>query len=83
MVSVKQFMSEPPVTLDSDSLATLGSYASSPRITVTPSRDMREAAHIMAEMKVRRLVVVQDGKPIGIFTAADLAKAVGKLPLDL
>jgi CBS domain-containing protein len=32
---------------------------------------------------VRRLVVVQDGKPIGLFTAADLAKAVGKFPLDL
>jgi len=61
----------------------VGSYASSPLITVTPTTDVKEAARIMAEMKVRRLVVVQDGKPIGVFTAADLARAVGKSPLDL
>ena len=62
---------------------TVGQYASSPLITVPPSTDVKEAAHIMAEMKVRRLVVVQDGKPVGVFTAVDLAKAVGKLPLEL
>jgi len=61
----------------------VGNYASSPLITVSPTADVKEAARIMAEMKVRRLVVVQDGKPIGVFTAADLARAVGKFPLDL
>jgi signal-transduction protein with cAMP-binding, CBS, and nucleotidyltransferase domain len=61
----------------------VGHYASSPLITVSPAADVKEAARIMAEMKVRRLVVVQDGKPIGVFTAADLARAVGKFPLDL
>jgi len=61
----------------------VGNYASSPLITVSPTTDVKEAARIMAEMKVRRLVVVQDGKPIGVFTAADLARAVGKFPLDL
>jgi CBS domain-containing protein len=63
--------------------ASVGSYASSPLITISPTTDVKEAARIMAEMKVRRLVVVQDGKPIGVFTASDLAKAVGKFPLDL
>jgi len=62
---------------------TVGDYASSPLITVPPTADVKEGARIMAEMKVRRLVVVQNGKPIGLFTAADLAKAVGKFPLDL
>jgi CBS domain-containing protein len=62
---------------------TVESHASSPLITVEPTTDVKEAARIMAEMKVRRLVVVQDGKPIGMFTAADLAKAVGRYPLDL
>ena len=62
---------------------TVGAYASSPLITVAGGTDVREAARIMAEMKVRRLVVVRDGKPAGIFTAADLARAAGKLPLEL
>jgi len=62
---------------------TVGAYASSPLITVAATTDVKEAARIMAEMKVRRLIVVRDGKPIGIFTAADLAKAVGKSPLEL
>lgn len=61
----------------------LKSHASSPLITVEPATDVKEAARIMAEMKVRRLVVVQDGRPVGMFTAADLAKAVGRYPLDL
>jgi CBS domain-containing protein len=62
---------------------TVGAYSSSPLITVPATTDVKEAARIMTEMKVRRLVVVHDGKPIGVFTAADLAKAAGKLPLDL
>jgi CBS domain-containing protein len=61
----------------------IGRCASSPLVTVSPSTDVKEAARIMTELKVRRLVVVEDGKPIGVFTSADLARAVGKLPLDL
>ncbi len=62
---------------------TVGAYASSPLITVAGRTDVKEAARIMTEMKVRRLVVVQDGQPTGIFTAADLAKAAGKSPLEI
>ena len=62
---------------------TVGTYASSPLITVAGRTDVKEAARIMTEMKVRRLVVVQDGQPTGIFTAADLAKAAGKSPLEI
>jgi CBS domain-containing protein len=61
----------------------IGTYASSPLITVAGGTDVKEAARIMTEMKVRRLVVVRDGQPTGIFTAADLAKAVGKSPLEI
>jgi len=61
----------------------VGAYASSPLITVPAITDVKEAARIMAEMKVRRLVVVRDGKPVGVFTASDLARAVGKSPLEL
>jgi signal-transduction protein with cAMP-binding, CBS, and nucleotidyltransferase domain len=129
LVAVRDFMSQPPLTVDSEtsvadvckmmgdkhvgsilvshkgvangifterdliskvlpetkdlSKVTVGAYASSPLITVTATTDVKEAARIMTEMKVRRLVVVRDGKPIGIFTAADLARAAGKSPLEL
>lgn len=129
LVVVREFMSQPPVTVDSETSVadackvmgekhigsillsrkgvvnaifterdllsrvlpekkdlarvTVGAYASSPLITVAATTDVKEAARIMAEMKVRRLVVVLDGRPIGIFTGADLAKAAGKLPLEL
>ena len=129
MASVREFMSRPPVTLDSktsvaDACKLMGQrhigsvlvshngvthgifterdlmskvlletrdltslnierYASFPLVTVSPLTDVKEAARVMTELKVRRLVVVQDGKPIGLFTSADLARAVGKFPLDL
>lgn len=128
LVVVREFMSQPPVTVDSETSVadacrvmgekhigsilvsrkgvvnaifterdllsrvlpekdlarvTVGAYASSPLITVAATTDVKEAARIMTEMKVRRLVVVRDGRPIGIFTGADLAKAAGKLPLEL
>jgi signal-transduction protein with cAMP-binding, CBS, and nucleotidyltransferase domain len=61
----------------------VGAYASSPLITVAGGTDVKEAARVMTEMKVRRLVVVRDGQPVGIFTAADLAKAAGRSPLEI
>jgi CBS domain-containing protein len=129
LVTVKEFMSAPPITLNSDAsiadacrlmgekhigsillsrrgvidaifterdlvskalsekanlaLIKIANYASSPLITVSPTTDVKEAARIMTEMRVRRLVVIENGKPIGIFAAADLAKAVGKEPLEI
>jgi len=65
------------------SSVTVGTHASSPIITVPPETDVKEAARIMTELRVEHLVVIQDDKPIGIFTASDLAKAVGKFPLEL
>lgn len=62
---------------------TVGAYGSSPLVTVSPETDVKEAARIMTELKVKRLVVAQNGKPIGLFTSADLARAVGKFPLAL
>ncbi len=129
LVTVREFMSAPPLTLDSEtsvanackfmgekhigsvllsrkgvvvaifterdliskvlregkdlSSIAVGSYSSSPLVTVAPTTDVKEAARAMAELRVRRLVVIEDGKPIGMFTAADLTKAVGTFPLDL
>jgi CBS domain-containing protein len=129
LVTVKEFMSAPPITLNSDTsiadacrlmgekhigsillsrggvidaifterdlvskalsekadlaLIKVANYASSPLITVSPTTDVKEAARIMTETRVRRLVVIENSKPIGIFAAADLAKAVGKEPLEI
>ena len=55
---------------------TVGSYASKPLITISPDFHLREAARIMADMKVKRLVVMDNEKLVGIFTASDLAMAL-------
>lgn len=53
-------------------------YTSTPLITVDPDYSINEVSKIMADMKIRRLVVVEDGKIVGIFTASDLVKALAK-----
>ncbi|MEM4292056.1 MAG: CBS domain-containing protein, partial [Archaeoglobaceae archaeon] len=45
---------------------------------VSPDYDVRESARIMADMKIRRLVVMEGGEIKGIFTAADLARVLGE-----
>jgi CBS domain-containing protein len=60
----------------------VGKFASTPLITVSPDYSVKEAARIMADMKIRRLVIVNGEKVVGIFTAADLAKVIAESPLD-
>jgi CBS domain-containing protein len=43
-------------------------------ITVKPDSDSDEAARLMAEFQVRRLPVVADGRLLGIFVTAQLAR---------
>ncbi len=57
-------------------------FTSEPIITINPDFHIREAAKIMADMKIKRLLVMKDEKIIGIFTAADLADVIAKYPLD-
>jgi CBS domain-containing protein len=42
-------------------------------ITVTPDQNLDDAIRLMREHDVRRLPVVQDGRPIGILSLGDLA----------
>ncbi|KUJ92843.1 MULTISPECIES: CBS domain-containing protein [Archaeoglobus] len=56
----------------------VGKHISSPLIVVSPDYDVRESARIMADMKIRRLVVMEEEEIKGIFTAADLARVLGK-----
>ena len=57
----------------------VGKYTSTPLITVSPDYTVRESAKIMADMGIKRLVVVENGEIKGIFTASDLAKVVAKI----
>jgi CBS domain-containing protein len=48
-------------------------------ITISPKATMRDAAKLMSEYKIRRLLVVdEDGSLIGIASADDLAKVLAK-----
>ncbi|MCX8172116.1 MAG: CBS domain-containing protein [Archaeoglobaceae archaeon] len=53
-------------------------YSSSPLIVVSPEYHIKEVAKIMADMKIRRLVVVEKDEVKGIFTASDLAKVLAR-----
>lgn len=56
----------------------VGKYSSYPLIVVSPNYDVKEAARIMADMKIRRLVVAENGEIKGIFTSSDLVKVFGR-----
>jgi CBS domain-containing protein len=55
------------------SSATLADACSPELVTVSPDTEIREAARIMADRAVRRLPVVEDGRPVGIVSLGDLA----------
>ena len=43
-----------------------------PVIKTAPDKDIKEAANLMNEHRIRRLVVVEKGKTIGIITTRDI-----------
>jgi len=61
----------------------VGKYTSTPLITVSPDYNLREATRIMTDMKIKRLVVVEGDKIVGILTASDIVKAIAKSPLEI
>jgi len=60
----------------------VGKYTSTPLITVSPDYSVKESARIMADMKIKRLVIIEDEEVKGIFTAANLADVCAKSPLE-
>jgi CBS domain-containing protein len=50
----------------------LGDVMSSPLITIDAEAGLGEASSLMVENRIRRLLVKEDGKVIGIFTQRDL-----------
>ena len=55
------------------STTTVGGAVSGDLVVVTPDMPVEEAIRLMAEHSVRRLPVVEDGRPVGILTMGDLA----------
>lgn len=54
---------------------TAGEAMSTPAITITPERPIREAAALMTQRHVNRLPVVDSGRLVGIVTRSDLVRA--------
>lgn len=50
-----------------------------PAVTIGPDQDIREAAAVMEERRIKRLPVVDEqGRHVGIISRADIVKAIGK-----
>jgi CBS domain-containing protein len=53
--------------------ARVGDVASRTPVAVAPDQDLDEAMELMAEHRVRRLPVVDDGRLVGVVSQADVA----------
>jgi CBS domain-containing protein len=51
----------------------VGEVATRDLRTLTPDQNVEDAIRLMREWDVRRVVVVQDGRPVGIVSIGDLA----------
>ncbi|MCP8311576.1 MAG: CBS domain-containing protein [Candidatus Methylarchaceae archaeon HK02M1] len=56
-------------------------YMSTPLTVINPDFDLKEAARIMEQLKIRRLPVIEDEKLVGILTSADITRAMAYSPL--
>ncbi|MFN3621374.1 MAG: cyclic nucleotide-binding/CBS domain-containing protein [Nitrososphaerales archaeon] len=58
-------------------------FMSSPLTVITPDFELKEAARVMTQLKIRRLPVVHMGQLLGIITSADITRAIGESPLNI
>ena len=58
---------------------TLGEVMSAPLITIDTSRGLGEATSLMLQHGIRRLIAVENGKMVGIFTQRDLQQKVDEV----
>ncbi|MCX5207161.1 CBS domain-containing protein [Streptomyces sp. NBC_00237] len=61
------------------SKTTAGDLAEGAPVSVDVSADSDEAVRVMSDARIRRLLVLENGVPVGMVTEADLARA---LPAD-
>ena len=55
---------------------TAGNLAALDIVTVTPQDDLQAAARLMGEHDVAHLIVMVDGRPAGVLSTLDIARAV-------
>ncbi|ELZ16958.1 CBS domain-containing protein [Natrinema limicola] len=68
------------VAVDADiSSISVGSFMSTPVVTVTSDKSIREAAALMREHSVQHLPVVDDDELVGILTTTNLAHYLPRL----
>ncbi len=65
------------VSIKEETVEEIMSY---PLITISQKTSVKEAARIMIEKKIRRLAVSEQGKVVGIVTAADLIRSLPETP---
>ncbi len=51
-------------------------HMSVPVISVPPSKDMLETAHMMMERDIRRIPVIESGQTVGLVSLSDIAQAM-------
>jgi CBS domain-containing protein len=59
----------------------LGLLMTSKPITTTPDADLRDAAKLLVQHKIRRLPVVEDGGLIGLLSIADIIHAIVQMKI--
>lgn len=64
-----------PAELRRRAATTAAEAMSSPAITITADRPIREAAALMVDRKVNRLPVIAEGRVVGIITRSDMVRA--------
>ena len=56
-----------------------GNLAALEVITVAPRDELERAARLMAEHDLAHVIVLEDGRPIGVLSTLDVAKAVSRM----
>jgi len=57
---------------------TAGNLAALDIVTVTPQDDLQHAVRLMGEHDVAHLIVMADGRPAGVLSTLDVARAVAR-----
>ncbi|MFQ6135301.1 MAG: cyclic nucleotide-binding/CBS domain-containing protein [Nitrososphaerales archaeon] len=61
----------------------VGDYMATPLTVIRSDYELKEAARAMAQLRVRRLPVIDNGRLVGIVTSADIVKAIAEAPLEI
>jgi CBS domain-containing protein len=67
-----EWLSENPESLETMRKMTAGELMSTPVDTIEADRPCHEAARRMIELQVRRLLVLENGKPLGVISVSDV-----------